>query len=123
VRFLGHVASIATWYDWCDLLVQPSLGETFGLAMFEAAARHRAVIAVDYRLARALVPQTIVGALAQSTAQSLADVIDGQFRHMPDEETFLRADTVRSEKFDPAQISAAWAAVLAGRPQEANPTR
>jgi glycosyltransferase involved in cell wall biosynthesis len=113
VDFLGHVTDVDAWYRWCDVLVQPSWGETFGLAMFEAAAHHRAVVSVDYGLARALVPRSIVGRLVRPVPSDVASAVADLLADPPDPETFRQADRVRGELFDEQMITETWRSVLA----------
>lgn len=113
VDFLGHVTDVDAWYRWCDVLVQPSWGETFGLAMFEAAAHHRPVVSVDYGLARALVPRSIVGRLVRPVPSDVASAVTDLLAHPADPEEFRQADRVRGELFDEAMITETWRSVLA----------
>lgn len=113
VLFLGHVADLAPWYRWCEAVVQPARGETFGLAMFEAAAHHRAVVSLDYGLARDVVGSAVPGALAAAaTPTAFAGAIRTVLASPPGPADFENADRDRSLTYSPDVITGRWLDVL-----------
>ena len=112
VQFLGHVDDMSTWYRWADVVAQPALGETFGLAMFEAAVMHKPVVAIRHGLSQSFIPTYIVGSLVASERQALAEAICSHLLTRPTEDKFCEADAARAERFDTATISSLWRSVL-----------
>jgi len=45
VTFLGQVSNAPTWIEACDIFIQPSIEEAFGLVFVEAGAKAKPVIA------------------------------------------------------------------------------
>jgi glycosyltransferase involved in cell wall biosynthesis len=45
VTFLGQINNVATWLEACDIFIQPSIEEAFGLVFAEAGAKAKPVIA------------------------------------------------------------------------------
>jgi len=45
ITFLGQVNNVPTWIEACDIFVQPSIEEAFGLVFVEAGAKAKPVIA------------------------------------------------------------------------------
>jgi glycosyltransferase involved in cell wall biosynthesis len=47
VTFLGQINNASTWIEACDIFVQPSIEEAFGLVFVEAGAKAKPVIATS----------------------------------------------------------------------------
>ncbi|MEJ5944702.1 glycosyltransferase family 4 protein [Pseudokineococcus basanitobsidens] len=112
VRFLGHVPDMKPLYDSCDVVALPSHGETFGLAMLEAARHERDVVVTDFPMARALVPSLVPGrsspADADSFASTLVEVVTS-----PTPPHERRAAAARREHFvDPKRVVDRWVHLL-----------
>ena len=45
VTFLGQINNVPTWLEACDIFIQPSIEEAFGLVFAEAGAKSKPVIA------------------------------------------------------------------------------
>lgn len=76
VTFLGQISDIALWLDACDVFVQPSHEEAFGLVFIEAGARHKPVVATQVGGIKEIIQHNITGLLvAPAAAQQLADSI------------------------------------------------
>lgn len=112
VLFLGHVADLGPWYRWCEAVVQPSLGETFGLAMFEAAAHHRPVVSLDYPLARDVVGSAVPGVCCGAEVAAMAAAVAEVLENPPSEHDFAQADHRRRHRFGTEAITRRWIEVL-----------
>jgi glycosyltransferase involved in cell wall biosynthesis len=82
VSFIGHISDAALWLDACDIFIQPSHEEAFGLVFIEAGARRRPVVAthvggikeiVQHEATGMLVPPASPAQLASALAQLIAD--------------------------------------------------
>ena len=74
VRFLGQISDPALWLDACDIFVQPSHEEAFGLVFIEAGARRRPVIATHVGGIKEIIMHSLTGFLvAPACAQQLAE--------------------------------------------------
>lgn len=114
VTFHGFVTDPNSHYVEADVVVLPSLGETFGLAMFEAAHHHVPLVAVDFPLARQLVGHYLVGRLTPNEPQQLAHAVLATLADMPDEALFRLADQRRRTDFDAKRITEAWRLAITG---------
>lgn len=81
VTFLGQITDSALWLDACDIFVQPSHEEAFGLVFIEAGARHKPVVATHVGGIKEIIQQGITGLLvapacAEQLAQSLTSLLD-----------------------------------------------
>lgn len=47
VTFLGQTNDVSSWLDACDIFVQPSIEEAFGLVFIEAGAHKKPVVATN----------------------------------------------------------------------------
>ena len=47
VTFLGQINNVTTWLEACDIFVQPSIEEAFGLVFVEAGAKAKPVVATN----------------------------------------------------------------------------
>lgn len=112
VLFLGHVADLAPWYRWCEVVVQPARGETFGLAMFEAAAHHRPVVSLDYGLAREVIGSAVPGVRSAADALSMAAAVRSVLERPPTAADFCVADRDRRRRFASDEITRRWNEVL-----------
>ena len=79
VTMLGQVEhrALPAVYAGCDLYVQPSLIEPFGVVALEAAASGKAVVATDIPGLRTVVSADTGVLVPPGDAQALADAIDG----------------------------------------------
>lgn len=76
VTFLGQITDPALWLDACDIFVQPSHEEAFGLVFIEAGARHRPVVATHVGGIKEIIQHNITGLLVTpASAQQLAENI------------------------------------------------
>ena len=113
VRFHGHVdhAGVQTLLRDCDVVVHPAVGETFGLAYFEAAAASRPVAATRNRVAEQVVPDLVPGRLFDDTAELAQLLESGALSRIPPEE-FSSAARRRSETYSTAAVVARWRRVI-----------
>lgn len=112
IEWLGHVADMATAYEAADVVVQPSLGETFGMVMFEAASIDLPVVTLDYPHSRSLVPRAIVGRLSARDPRSLADAVRRVRDDPPGADDYAAARRERLSSFADEAITTSWLAVL-----------
>jgi glycosyltransferase involved in cell wall biosynthesis len=112
VDWLGHLTDMSAEYAAADIVVQPALGETFGLAMIEAAAAHIPVVAVDYPYARTVVPQLVPGRLAGPDPRAFAEALLSLDRERPSVLDFQTADTTRQRTFSATTIGEQWLSVI-----------
>lgn len=76
VRFLGQISDPALWLDACDIFVQPSHEEAFGLVFIEAGARRRPVIATHVGGIKEIILHSVTGLLVKpASVQQLAENI------------------------------------------------
>lgn len=76
VTFLGQINDAALWLDACDIFVQPSHEEAFGLVFIEAGARRRPVVATRVGGIKEIIQHNVTGLLAEpASAQQLAHSI------------------------------------------------
>jgi glycosyltransferase involved in cell wall biosynthesis len=112
VSFLGQVApsAMTAVYRDADILVHPSLGETFGYVYFEAADAGLPVVSLDHRVAREFIPALVPGALFSGGATELAD----QVLELTAGPTGLglEARTLRADRLNPDRVRAQWLAVM-----------
>lgn len=96
VTFLGQITDSALWLDACDVFVQPSHEEAFGLVFIEAGARHRTVVATHVGGIKEIIQHNHTGLLvAPKAAKQLADNLqslldDSQKRQQLGEAAFQR---------------------------------
>lgn len=112
VRFLGHVDDVDPLYESCDVVVLSSREETFGLVLFEAAARHRPVVVAAYDVARQFVPRFVPGVIAQPTPEAFAAAVRSLRASPPTPEEFVLADRARAEAFGDEATRAKWLHVI-----------
>ena len=74
VTFLGQITDPALWLDACDIFVQPSHEEAFGLVFIEAGARRRPVIATHVGGIKEIILHSVTGLLVTpASAHQLAE--------------------------------------------------
>ncbi|QBL09621.1 glycosyltransferase family 4 protein [Rheinheimera sp. D18] len=74
VTFLGQITDSAQWLDACDIFVQPSHEEAFGLVFIEAGARRKPVVATHVGGIKEIIQHGETGLLVQpASPQQLAD--------------------------------------------------
>ena len=77
VVFLGQIADATLWLDACDVFVQPSHEEAFGLVFIEAGARYRPVVATSVGGIKEIIQHEATGLLAAPAApEQLAAHLD-----------------------------------------------
>ncbi|MCG5460138.1 glycosyltransferase [Micromonospora sp. NPDC053740] len=110
VTFLGRIPDVRGLLADADLLVHPSLAETFGFSLVEAAEVGLPVAAMPVSAVDEMVPDLVPGMLTTApTSTALAEAI----RHLtgygrPGPVEFEKAWHARSVAFDPAGISRQW---------------
>ncbi len=77
VVFLGQVTDTACWLDACDIFIQPSHEEAFGLVFIEAGARRRAVVATNVGGIKEIIQHNTTGLLVPpASPQKLAEALN-----------------------------------------------
>lgn len=116
VRFLGRISDVAGLLDEADVLVHPSLAETFGFSLFEAANAGVPVAAFDVEAIDEIVPGYVPGALAsEMTAESLAAAIRRLCEDGTNVEQNAAAWRRRRDDLSPATVAERWCTVLEWR--------
>lgn len=75
VLFSGYVEDPAEYFSRAEIMVHPSLGETYGLVLFEAAQFGKPVVAVNQSVMPEVVPALVPGVLTAPEPRSFADAI------------------------------------------------
>lgn len=75
VTLLGPIDNPYPWMRSCDIYIQPSRSEGYGIAVCEAKAFCRPVIVTDFKVAPELIDHGRDGLIASMTAESLADAV------------------------------------------------
>ena len=120
VVFHGFTDQVPQLLARADVLVHPSLSETFGYALVEAAQAHLPVVAVATPQSEHLVPRLVPGRTCAPTARAVADAVRAVLADPPGAAELAAADRARSQAFSTAALVAAWRQVLAragGLPQ------
>jgi glycosyltransferase involved in cell wall biosynthesis len=82
LRFIGHQEDVFPWFDACDVVVNPSFGEGFGLVVVEAMALGKALVSttaggpaeiVEDGRSGILVPPRDAPAIAAAVLELLGD--------------------------------------------------
>jgi glycosyltransferase involved in cell wall biosynthesis len=110
VTFLGRIPDVRGLLADADLLVHPSLAETFGFSLVEAADAGVPVAALPVSAVDEMVPNLVPGVLATDpTPAALAEAIRRMTGHeRPGPGDFEKAWHARSAAFDSAGISRQW---------------
>jgi glycosyltransferase involved in cell wall biosynthesis len=112
IEWLGHVVDMVPAYSAADVVVQPSLGETFGMVMFEAASIDLPVVTLDYPHSRSLVPQAIVGEVCAPDPSSLAEAVRHTHATPPKPASYAAARRERRVRFGDETITSSWLQIL-----------
>jgi glycosyltransferase involved in cell wall biosynthesis len=104
VRLLGPAENMAEAYAAFDLLVQPSLAESFGQAIIEGMAMEKPVVCTPVGVAPEVIDDGRTGFLAQgSTPPEIGDAIIRAFAHRSEWPSIGRAARRRALGFTPEQ--------------------
>lgn len=77
VSFRGYCENPAGFYARSQIVVHPSLGETYGLVLFEASDFGKPVVAVNQSVMADIVPKLVPGVLADPRPESFVSAILG----------------------------------------------
>jgi glycosyltransferase involved in cell wall biosynthesis len=110
VRFHGYVSDPAPYFERCQMLVHTSLGETFGLVLFESAAFERPVVAVNRSVMVDIVPVLVPGILAEPEPEAFAAAVSSLQVTPIAHDAFAAAAKRRQETAD--LIVGQWSSVL-----------
>jgi glycosyltransferase involved in cell wall biosynthesis len=115
VTFLGRLGDVSHQLRKSDLLLHPSLSETFGFSLIEAADHGLPVVTLPVPSIDELVPRLVPGKLAgASTPSALADAVqETVLGGSPTAEQHEEAWQRRRERFSPAAVVPTWLEVLA----------
>lgn len=110
VRMLGHVERVNVYLQRADVLVQPSLSETFGLAAFEAAEWNVPVVCLSSSGALPeVIPKHVVGVqVSDRTPRGLANGIREGLGMRSNLAAFAAAREQRLHEFDLGRIASEW---------------
>src|SRR5207245_5273398 len=75
VRFLGHRTDVERFYQAADVLVLPSIYETFALVAFEGAACGLPIIGTAVGMVSDLIGSNEAGLLVGRTSQEVGDAL------------------------------------------------
>jgi glycosyltransferase involved in cell wall biosynthesis len=116
VRFLGRVGDVSAHLRSSDLLLHPSLFETFGFSLIEAADHGLPVVTLPVPSIDELVPGFVPGTLARApTAGALAVAVQETVRRgRPTSEQHAEAWQRRRRRFSAGAVATRWLAELAG---------
>lgn len=95
VTFHGYLDSPFDLMQRASIFVHPALGETFGIALFEASALGLPVVALNQSIMAEFVPNLIPGELSADTAESFASAIRKLDEVPPTHEEFEAAKSRR----------------------------
>ncbi|WP_285588801.1 glycosyltransferase family 4 protein [Actinomycetospora sp. NBRC 106378] len=113
VSFRGRVPNVRDFLLDADLLVHPSLAETFGFSLVEAAHYRVPVVNLPAPAMSELVPVLVPGATAAGfSPEQLAYAINIVASNPPSSEDFDTARDRRSVKFSPDTVGRQWCNVL-----------
>ncbi|WP_396885416.1 glycosyltransferase family 4 protein [Mycobacterium sp. SMC-8] len=111
VSLLGYVPDADRLMNTAKVVVHPSLAETFGYTMVEAAARYRPIVVLDLPAMNEMVPRFVCGERADSTSESFAAAIR---RAVSGTYEFSMAERNRNKEFNDLSVVNAWASLVAG---------
>ena len=117
VTFLGRVGDVGEVLRRADVLVHPSLAETFGLSLIEAADAGVPVAALPVEAVDELVPRFVTGILAADTSPAaLADAVSRLIlKETPSVSDFEKTWWARRTALDPARVCGEWVEALNSR--------
>lgn len=75
VAFVGYRADPSEYFLRSQLLIHPSLGETYGMVLFEAACFQRPVVAVNQSVMQEFIPKFVPGMTAEPRPDTFASAI------------------------------------------------
>jgi glycosyltransferase involved in cell wall biosynthesis len=116
VNFVGRVGDVSQYLRTSDLLLHPSLSETFGFSLIEAADYGLPVVTLPVPSIDELVPGFVPGTMAaDTTARALADAVrETVLRGRPTTEHHAEAWRRRRQRFSASAVVARWFEELAG---------
>jgi glycosyltransferase involved in cell wall biosynthesis len=75
VNFHGYFPNPAEYFARAQFVIHPSLGETYGLVLFEASEFGKPVVAANQSVMAELIPQLVPGAVAEPHPRAFASAI------------------------------------------------
>lgn len=112
VTLLGYRDDVDELRQHCDVIVHPSLAETFGLAVTEAAEAGRPVVALDRAPINELVPALCPGVLSSEDPGEFAAGVESAASLLADSRAFATASQRRRQSMGPDVVRDAWLEVL-----------
>jgi glycosyltransferase involved in cell wall biosynthesis len=115
VRLRGQVpnAEVTEALRRARLLAHPSLGETFGHVLFEAAAAALPAVVIDAPVMNRFVGSYVPGTVAGHDVASYAEALKTELSRVRGDDEWKAARSGIEAAFGPATVSSAWASVLA----------
>ncbi|MDF2144472.1 glycosyltransferase [Knoellia sp. p5-6-4] len=114
VQLLGRRSDVAALLEECDVLVHPSHSETFGYALFEAAAAGVPVAVCDRAVMNELVPYYVPGVIGQNEPRDFADAVESALSLARSPTVWEEAAKRRERTFGPHRVRQQWQHVLHG---------
>ncbi|WP_256842678.1 glycosyltransferase [Ornithinimicrobium cryptoxanthini] len=112
VTWLGHVDSVPDLMASADLLLAPSLSETFGYTLLEAGSAHLPVVGLDVPVVREVVPAVAPGLLVtEPEPAALAAAVRAALSPRASWD-FAGADARRQARFGREEVLTTWRQVL-----------
>ncbi len=122
VQFLGRLPSVAPLLADSHLLVHPSLSETFGFSLVEAADAGVPVVTLSAPAIDELVPCYVPGVMAEGlTSTALAMAVESAASHTWSTEQAAASWRRRRVDFSPAAVAAKWHVALRSARQYIEP--
>lgn len=115
VVFAGFVDDVAPFLSDADVVVHPSLAETFCVAAFEAAAAHVPFVCLNVGSLSDSVPDHVPGVkldVASDPATFASGILAAVSGHS--EQLFAEADRRRAIELSPAHIAGCWLSLFRG---------
>ena len=110
VRLLGYVPKADRLMGGADIILHPSLAETFGYTMVEAAARCRPVVVLDMPAMNEMVPSFACGERAGPTPTEFVEAI---LRARGATYDYSKAARARGQHFNDDSILNSWTTLIA----------
>lgn len=109
VELLGQIepGGVTELYRTSDVLIHPSLGETFGYVYFEAADWGIPVVSASHRVAAEFIPGLVPGLLVRPQVAEMAAAVVAAGAN-GSREPLLRARNARARRFDGTLIADGW---------------